>query len=125
VLVRRRKPRSWQLCAFLAAWFAAVLAIAPSVRCPPPDAAAGIGSIAGAFVAQDDADRGTSTLGLPARTSPLEAALALEANPSEHRVTTGGPRAAPTAAAAMIGEDRPLFQRSAIGTARTPTGPPV
>jgi hypothetical protein len=109
----------------LAAWFAAVLAIAPSVRCLPADAAAGIGSTGPAFVAQDDGDAGTSMLGLPARTSSLEAALALAAKPSGDRVTTGGPRAAPNAAAAMTGEDRPLFQRSAIGTARTPTGPPV
>jgi hypothetical protein len=124
VLVRRRKPRSWQLCAFLTAWLAAVLAIAPSARGLPADAAAGIGPIVGAFVTQDAADAGTSTLSLPTPMSSLEAALALAARPSGHRVTTSGPRAAPNAAA-MIGEGRPPFERSAIGTARTPTGPPV
>jgi hypothetical protein len=125
VLVRRPKPWSWQLGAFLAVWFAAVLAIAPSVRCLPADAAAGDGFLAGAFVAQDDTDAQISILGLPVRSPSLEAALALAARPWERRGRANGPRAAPDTAAAMIGEVRTLFQRSAIGTARTPTGPPV
>jgi hypothetical protein len=126
VLVRRPHRWSSPLRRVLAAWFAALLAAAPFAHASlPADAAAGPAAIVDSLATQGGADAGAATIGLPARAAPLETALALVAKASELRATDGRPGPAPRTAAALTGADRPRLERSAVGTARTPTGPPA
>ena len=126
MLVRRPKFWSWQLRRLLAAWFAVVLAAAPFLHSSlPAETMAGPAAIVDLLVAQNGADGGALMLGVPGRASSLEATLALVARASALRPAIGVPLPAPRVAIAAVGDERPLFQRSAVGTARTPTGPPA
>jgi hypothetical protein len=133
--VSRRADRAWRLRGCLAAWFAALLAIAPvaqpSLLIDPaagqPAAVQGHGSAATMEPAAALQPTQPAGLGILSRPSPVETALGpVPAQPPVHRpgaadrvVIASDAAKAPKAAA------RAVFQRSSVGTARTPTGPPV
>jgi hypothetical protein len=127
VPVRRPKSRPWQPRSFLATWLAIALVIAPFAHASlPTEAVAGPAVIVDSPAAQDGADAGALHLAIPARTATLEATLALAAAKTpELRAAVDALRVGPRPATAVIGDSRPRFQRSAVGTARTPTGPPA
>jgi hypothetical protein len=122
---------------WLAAWFASLLAIAPFVRlswtsdyavaavavdsiaAQDDDLAAGNRPLAGAAPAQP------AMAGILARLSSFETSLGLPpVRSSLLRLSTPDQRpGAIRASTAFSGE--PVFDRSAVGTARTPTGPPL
>lgn len=137
--VVKRAHRGRQLRCCLAAWFVALLAVAPFARPTlPVDLAALPAASVESVAAHDDGmveakqpgaalrPAQPSTLGILSRLSLLETALGpppLKASlfrPS----AAGGPLLAPRATTAFGSEIGQVFQRSSVGTARTPTGPP-
>lgn len=121
---------------WLAAWVVALLASAPFARSPVPvELAGGSAASAGVLVGHLDA-KGKQpaaglrpdqpwALGILSRLSLLETTLALPpAKPPLLRTATDQPALAWQATPAPGGERRSVFQRSSVGTARTPTGPP-
>jgi hypothetical protein len=120
----------------LAAWFAALLAIAPFARPSlPVDLAAVPSAAPEALVAHDEAEGKHPaaelrpdqrfTLGILSRLSLLETTLGLPpVKPPLLRPAADQPLAALQATTKGGGEPRGVFQRSSVGTARTPTGPP-
>ena len=126
MLRRRRGHRAGQLRSCLAAWLAAFLAVAPFAHPSlPADPAAGPAAIADAPAAQAGDGAGAPTLAIPSRGPLLEATLALAAaKPPGLRSPVGEVRLAPSAVTAFGGAERRILERSSVGTARTPTGPP-
>jgi hypothetical protein len=136
VPVGARAHRGDKLQRWLAAWFAALLAIAPFAR---PSLPVGVAAIPAAspeaFVAHDE-DQGKDptaglrptqplTLGILSRLSLLETTLGLPpVKPPLLRPAADEPVPAWQATATLGGELTGAFQRSSVGTARTPTGPP-
>jgi hypothetical protein len=136
--VLARAHRGDRLQPWLAAWFAAILVLAPSVRPSLPldlataaptnapqaplahDGAEGKQPAAGLRSAQQ------LTFGILSRLSLVETTLWLPPvkspllRPAAHQ-----PVLAHGGAMVLAGEPRAVFQRSAVGTARTPTGPPA
>jgi hypothetical protein len=136
VPVGARVHRGDKLQRWLAAWFAAVLAIAPFAHPSVPIglAAAPVASPE-ALVAHDHAPgkkpaaavRPTQplALGILSRLSLLETTLGLPpVKPPLLRPAADEPVPAWQATATLGGELTGAFQRSSVGTARTPTGPP-
>jgi hypothetical protein len=136
VPVGRRAHRGNGLQRWLAAWFAAVLAIAPFVRPSLPGAlpaarAASPEALvahAGAEDKQPAAELRPDrplTLGILSRLSALETTFGLPSvKPPLLRPTPEQPALARQAMTAPGAELRGVFQRSSVGTARIPTGPP-
>jgi hypothetical protein len=137
VPVGARAHRGDMLQRWLAAWFAALLAVAPFARpSVPVELAALPAASPEALVAHEDAQGKQPAAGLrPAQpfTPGILSRLAL-------LDTTFGlppvkpPLLRPAADQAVLvrgtatapgGEPRGVFQRSSVGTARTPTGPPA
>jgi hypothetical protein len=136
VLVGRRGHRAWQLRCCLAACIAVLLALTPFARPSLPVHLAAVSSFPDALVAQADlqeeqpaarllpAQPATpgilsrlllveGTLGLPPVKPPLLRPVAAQPLLTRHADTVPG------------GERRAVLERSAVGTARTPTGPPA
>lgn len=138
VPVLARAHRGERLQRWLAAWFAAILVLAPSARPSLPldltDAApAGAPQAAIAFDGAEGAQpaAGVSsaepvTLGILSRPSLVETTLWLPPVKSPAlRPAAHEPLLAHGGDLVLAGEPRSAFQRSAVGTARTPTGPPA
>jgi hypothetical protein len=136
VPVRVRAHRGDRRQRWLAAWFAALVAIAPFAR---PSLPVDVGTVSSparaALVAHDEAKGKQPTtglrptqplvLGILSRLSLLETTLGLPpVKPPLLRPAADQPAPAWQATAALGGELRAVFQRSSVGTARTPTGPP-
>lgn len=136
MLVGRRRHGAWQLRCCLAAWLAVVLAIAPFTRPPLPGQLAAVSASADALVAQGDLQGEQpaaglrpippATPGILSRLSLIETTFGpLPNKPPLLRPSAPQPLPARHALTMHGGEPRALFERSAIGTARTPTGPPA
>jgi hypothetical protein len=123
---------------WLAAWFATILVLAPCARpsLPVNLAAPAPAGAPETPVAHDGTESkkpaaGLSsaqplTLGILSRPSLVETALALPPVKSPPlRLTTHEPVLARGGAMVRSSAPRAVFQRSAVGTARTPTGPPA
>ena len=131
-----RAHRGDRLQRWLAACFAVFLAIAPFARPSlPVHVGAADAAAAAALVAQDDtpSEQPASglrsaqplALGILSRLSLLETTLALPPPKSSLlRPAADEPAPAWQAMATLRGELAGVFQRSSVGTARTPTGPP-
>jgi hypothetical protein len=135
VLLGRREGRRWQLRCF-AAWLAVLLAIVPFMRPSLPLQLAAVAALPEALVAQGDlqGDRPAAglreaqpaTLGILSRLSLVETALGLPpGKPPLLRPIGEQPLPARHAQAMHGGEPRTVLERSSVGTARTPTGPPA
>jgi hypothetical protein len=138
VPVLARAHRGGRLQPWLAAWFAAILVLAPSARpLLPLDLAAAATAGAQTPVAYDGTEGKEPAAGLISA-EPLT--LGILSRPSLVETTLGPPPtklpllrrsvdqpvlARGAAATVLGGEPRAVFQRSAVGTARTPTGPPA
>jgi hypothetical protein len=134
--VLARAHRGERLQPWLAAWLAALLILAPFARPSlPVDLAAAAPAAASEALARHDAERQQPpaglrsapplTLGILARPLLVETALGpppaklpLLRPASDQPVVHAG-------APAPAGAPQLVFQRSAVGTARTPTGPPA
>jgi hypothetical protein len=136
VLVGRRGHRAWQLRCCLAACFAALLAIAPFTRPSLPVHLAAVAAYPEALVAQDDLQgewpaagllpAQPATPGILSRLSLVETALGLPPlKPPLLRPVAEQPLLPRHADTVPGGEPRVVFERSSVGTARTPTGPPA
>jgi hypothetical protein len=136
VLVGRRGHRAWQLRRCFALWLVALFAIAPFNRPSLPVELAAVSAVPETLVAQGDLQGDQpatrlrpaqpSTLGTPARLSAVETAFGLPpVKPPLLRPVAEQPVAARHATMALGGEPRVVFERSSVGTARTPTGPPA
>jgi hypothetical protein len=122
---------------WLAAWFAVLLAVAPFTRpSVPVELAAFPAASPEALVAQDHAQGKKPVAGvLPAQpfTPGILSRLALldttfglpPVKPPLLRPAADQPLLAIQTTTALGGETRSVFQRSSVGTARTPTGPPA
>jgi hypothetical protein len=122
---------------WLAGWFAVLLAVAPFARPSVPiELAAAPVASPEALVAHDDAQGKKPaagvrpaqpfTLGILSRLSLLETSLGLPPVKSPLlRPAADQPELARGPAPVLGGEPRGVFQRSSVGTARTPTGPPA
>jgi hypothetical protein len=135
VLVGRRVHRAWQLRCCLAIWFAALLAIAPFTRPSLPVQLAAAAAFPEAIVAQGDLEAEQpaagllpaqpAALGILSRLSLVETALGLPpVKPPLLRPVAEQPLLARHADTVPGGEPRTVFERSSVGTARIPTGPP-
>jgi hypothetical protein len=139
VPVLARAHRGGRLQPWLAAWFAAILVLAPSARpLLPLDLTAAAPAGAQATPVAYDGTEGKEpaaglisaeplTLGILSRPSLVETTLGPPPTKLPLlRRSVGQPVLARGAAATVLGgEPRAVFQRSAVGTARTPTGPPA
>ena len=131
--------RARQLSGCLAVWVAALLAIAPVARPSLPlDTAASRAAVAASFDLRDQAtakpeERGSrlrpaqpSVPGVLSRLSLVETTFGVP--PVKPAIAWPGAGdtspVAPKIIGAFGGETRGVFQRSSVGTARTPTGPP-
>jgi hypothetical protein len=135
--VGARAQRSGMLQRWLAAWFAGLLAVAPVARPSVPIELAAAPVVSPeAFVADNHAQGKkpaagvlppqSFTPGILSRLSLLETLLGLPpVRPPLLRPAAGQSVLARGAALVLGGEPRRLFQRSSVGTARTPTGPPA
>ena len=123
----------------LAAWLGILLALAPFARpvlpvnLAPARAAAGFWLVAhddGMAQAREHVPRVQPAqpfaLGVLARWSWLETKLgpAPSKPPLARLSASDQPLAAPKAVGALTGDNREVFHRSSVGTARRPTGPP-
>jgi hypothetical protein len=136
VLVGRRGHRAWQLRCCLASCFVALLTLAPFTRPSLPIHLAAVSAFPEALVAQADLHgeqpaaglrpAQPATLGILSRLSLVETALGLPPlKPPLLRSVAEQPLPAPHANVVHGGEPRVAFERSSVGTARTPTGPPA
>jgi hypothetical protein len=132
---RGKRLRSW-----LAVWFAALLAIAPVARpsLPVEQAAARAASVQSfdlrdqpTATAEEPRSRlrsaQTAAPGMLSRLLPVETTFGLPP-PKPASAWSGTAHASPVAPGpilASIAEASGAFHRSSVGTARTPTGPPV
>ena len=135
--VGARAHRGGMLQRWLAAWFAALLAVAPFAHPSVPiELAAGPVASPEALVAHDHAQGKKAaagvrparpfTPGILSRLSLLETTLGLPpVKPPLLRPAADQPVLARGAATVLRGEPRGVFHRSSVGTARTPTGPPA
>lgn len=135
--VAARARRGDKLRPWLAAWFAVFLAVSPFTRSTPPvDLVAAPAASQEALVAHDGTQdkqpaaklRPAQPLapGILSRLSLLETTLGLPPVKSPLlRPAPDQPVLALQAATALGGEPREVLQRSSVGTARTPTGPPA
>jgi hypothetical protein len=136
VPVVARARRGDKLQPWLAAWFAALLAVAPFTR---PSLSVDLAAVPAASLealgAHDDAQgkqpatglrpAQASNLGILSRLSLLETTLGLPPVKSPLlRPVADQPVLAASGTTTSGGELRQAFQRSSVGTARTPTGPP-
>jgi hypothetical protein len=137
VPVLARAHRGDRLQPWLAAWLAALLVLAPFARPSlPVDLAAAAPVAPHQFVADEGAEdehpaavlrsAQVLTLGILARAPLVETTL----GPPPIKVPLLRPAAdqpvlAHAGAVVLAGDPQPVFQRSAVGTARTPTGPPA
>jgi hypothetical protein len=124
-------PQRW-----LAACLAALLAIAPFVRPSLPGALRSAPAASPEALVAHAGDTGKQpaaelrpdqplTLGILSRLSALETTFGLPpVKPPLLRTTPEQPALAGQAMTALGGELRGVLQRSAVGTARIPTGPP-
>jgi hypothetical protein len=137
VLGGGRWGRASQQRRCLAAWFAALLAIASFTHPPlPVHLAAVAAALAESPAAYDGIAQPSepatlvpsaqpSNPGILARLPWIETTLELSpAKPPLLRMAVEPPGLASRVRAAFGGEIERTFQRSAVGTARTPTGPP-
>jgi hypothetical protein len=135
VLLGGRRHRPWQLRCCLAMWLVALLALAPFSRTSLPVHPATTAWLE-AHVAQGglQGDQPAARLlpaqpvipGIPSRLSLVETALGLPPlKPLMLRPVAQQPVPARGADAVPGGEPRVVFERSSVGTARTPTGPPA
>jgi hypothetical protein len=136
VPVGARAHRGDKLQRWLAAWFAALLAIAPFARPSlPVELAAVPAASPEAIVTHDEAKgklpatglRPTQpvALGILSRVSLLETKLGLPpVKPPLLRPAADEPVLALQAPTALGGDLRGAFQSSSVGTPRSPTGPP-
>jgi hypothetical protein len=132
--VGTRAHRGRGLQRWLAAWFAALLAIAPFVRPSLPGTLAAAPAAPEALLAHATGDKQPAaelrperplTLGILSRLSALETTFGLPpVKPPLLRPTIEQPALAAGVMVALGGELRDVFQRSSVGTARIPTGPP-
>jgi hypothetical protein len=116
--------RRWRGC--LAAWFAALLAIAPVAgpSLPDPGAPPAVLQDHGLNDALQAAAE-PAGLGILSRLSPTEPSFGpAPAKPPLHRPRVADGPVAAAAAQAPKAAPHVVLQRSAVGTARTPTGPP-
>ena len=134
-----RAHRGARLQRWLAVWCGILLAIAPfthpSLSLDGPVAAAAVESVAaygdGIAPADDPAARlrpaPPLASALLSRLSSLETTLKLPPvkSPPLRPSAPEGPLAAGWASAALDRAIGPVFHRSSVGTARTPTGPPA
>lgn len=136
MLVGRRRHRAWQLRCCLAAWLAVLLAAVPFARPSLPGQLATVSHLPEALVAQGDPQGEQpaaglrpiqpATPGILSRLSLVETALGPPPDKSPLlRPSAEQPLPARHALTAHGGEPRTLFERSSVGTARTPTGPPA
>jgi hypothetical protein len=135
--VSARARRGRRLQRWLAASFASLLAITPFVRLSwTIDSVVAAVAVASVAAQEDDLAAGSQPLagaepaqpamaGILARLSSFETSLGLPAVKSPLlRLSTPDPRpGAIRASTAFSGKS--AFDRSAVGTARTPTGPPL
>ena len=131
-----RAHRGGILQRWLAVWFATLLAIAPFARpCLPFDLAA-VPAAPEGLIAHDKAQgkhpaaelrpNQPLTLGIVSRLSLLDTMLGLPPlKPPPLRPVVGQPVPSLQAATVLRLDLRGFFQRSSVGTARTPTGPPA
>jgi hypothetical protein len=137
VPVLARAHQGDRLQPWLAAWFAAILILAPCARPSlPPDLATVPGGAPEAPAAHDGIEGKPPTAGL---SSAQPVTLGILSRPSQVETTLGVPPVkspvlrpaahqpvlARAGAIVLGGAPRAVFQRSAVGTARTPTGPPA
>lgn len=136
MLLGSRGRRSWQLRCCFAAWLAVLLAIVPFTRPSLPVQLAAVSDFPDALVTQGDLQgeqpaaglrpAQPATLGILSRLSLVETALGPPPNkPSLLRPTAAQPLPARHADTGHRGEPRAVFERSSVGTARVPTGPPA
>jgi hypothetical protein len=136
VPVSVRARRGGKLQPWLAAWFAALLVLAPFARSPVPVDLAAAAASPEALVAHDGAKdqhpaaqlRPAQPLapGILSRASLLETTLGLPPVKSPLlRSVADQPALGLQAATWTGGGPRDILQRSSVGTARTPTGPPA
>lgn len=136
VLARAHRGESLQR--WLAAWFAAILVLAPSARPSLPldlsDAAPARAQQAPVAQGNDEREHPAAglssaepvTLGILSRPSLVETTLWLPpVKAPALRPAADKPLLAHGGALVLGGEPRAVFQRSSVGTARTPTGPPA
>jgi hypothetical protein len=135
--VLARAHRGDRLQPWLAAWLAALLVLAPFARPSlPVDLGAAAPAAPHQFVAHEGAEGEQPmaglrsapplTLGILGRPPLVETAL----GPTSVKLPLLRPAAdlpllAHAGAMVPAGDPKPVFQRSAVGTARTPTGPPA
>lgn len=136
VPVGARAHRGGMLERWLAAWFAGILAIASVASPSLPIELTGPAALPEPLIAWDHAE-GTQpetgvlstqpdTTGILSRLLLLESALPVPPSKAPlPRPVADPPMSAPVAAMVPGGEPRGVFQRSSVGTARTPTGPPA
>ena len=137
VPVLARAHRGEGVQPWLAAWLAALLVLAPFARPSlPVDLAAAPAGAAEELVAHDGAEgehpaagllsAQPLALGILSRPSLVETTLGLPPLKSPLlRPAADRPLPAHAGAAALGAEPLAILQRSAVGTARTPTGPPA
>lgn len=135
MLVGRRGHRAWQVRCCLAACFAALLAIVPFTRPSLPvhltafasgEAHLEKGDLQAEQPAAGLRPAQPATLGILARLSLVETALGLPPlKPPLLRLVAGQPLLARHPDTVPGGEPRAVLERSSVGTARTPTGPPA
>lgn len=138
VPVSGRARRAWQVRTCLAAWFAALLVLAPVAQPSlPADVAAAPASSEESLASPDDLrDASAPAAGLrpaqPLGQGILARSLLAEtafgpppAKPPLLRPTAAaGPLVAASATVTMTDVASEVFHRSSVGSARTPTGPP-
>jgi hypothetical protein len=135
VLVGRRGRRAWQLHGCLAMCFATLLALAPFARPSLPAHLTAVSAVPDVLVTQGDLQGDQpaaglrpaqpATLGILSRLSLVETALGLPpVKPPLLRPVAEQPLLARHADTVPGGEPRTVFERSSVGTARIPTGPP-
>ena len=136
MLLGRGERRGWRLRCCFAAWLAVLLAIAPFTRPSLPVQLAAVSALSEALVAQGNLQgeqpaaglrpAQPATLGILSRLSLVETALGLPSNkPPLLRPIAEQPLPVRHAHAMHGGEPRTVFERSSVGTARSPTGPPA
>jgi hypothetical protein len=136
VLLGRREGRRWQARCCFAAWLAVLLAIVPFTRPSLPVQLAAVSALPEALATQGDLQgeqpaaglrpAQPATLGILSRLSLVETALGLPpSKPPLLRPIAEQPLPLLHAHTMHGGEPRTVFERSSVGTARTPTGPPA